>query len=129
MTLLDRLQAALETSWCAATSRNPDKWTPENPAYGQCFVSALVVNDYLGGALMKCKVGKTSHYYNVTGENSVGVDTTIAQFRGKRRGITDHKRRERTERYRLDGKNISPESAVRYALLAHKVSRLMEHAG
>ncbi len=39
----------LERCWSADTSADPDGWSPENPAWGQCAVTALVVQDRFGG--------------------------------------------------------------------------------
>jgi hypothetical protein len=46
---------------------------------GQCAVSALVVQDFLGGCLLRCVVNGRSHYLNrlPSGEE---VDLTIEQF-------------------------------------------------
>jgi len=46
-------------------SRNSSsKWTPENPANGQCGVTALVVQDVLGGDILKTKTPDGWHFYN-----------------------------------------------------------------
>jgi hypothetical protein len=42
----ERLLAALHQAWSPASSRH---WRPDNPALGQCDVTALVVQDWLGG--------------------------------------------------------------------------------
>lgn len=46
------LEQALRASWSRDTSDDPDGWSPENPALGQCAVSALVVRAVLGGTLV-----------------------------------------------------------------------------
>lgn len=43
---------ALIKSWSIETS---SKWTSENPAKGQCGVTALVVQDIYGGKIKKKK--------------------------------------------------------------------------
>ncbi|MHB8457601.1 MAG: YunG family protein [Acidimicrobiales bacterium] len=61
----------------------PD-WTPENPARGQCGVTALVVHELLGGELLEAEVlfpdgtRQGYHYWNrlVGGD----VDLTREQF-------------------------------------------------
>lgn len=78
----ETLQVALQTSWTADTSASPDEWTEDNPAWGQCAVTALVVQDYLGGQLMRGLVtheGKeVSHYFNRW--DNVTHDITAVQF-------------------------------------------------
>lgn len=70
----------LEESWCAETSADPDNWTPENPAWGQCAVTALIVQDHLGGLLLRtCNEG-VSHYWNRIG--GIEIDLTRSQFKG-----------------------------------------------
>ena len=66
-------------SWSRDTSYTPRLWTPENPATGQCAVTALVVNDLVGGTIIRGMVGRTSHYWNdVPGVGR--VDLTWSQF-------------------------------------------------
>lgn len=78
---IDVLISALEKSWCKETSYREyrDAWTEENPAAGQCAVTALVVNDYFGGDILhgKSDLG-AEHYWNVVG--SVKIDVTKRQF-------------------------------------------------
>jgi hypothetical protein len=75
------LESYLRRSWSALTSSD-EKWTEENPALGQCAVTALVVQDYLGGEIINIKAitpnGEVSHYYNII--NGKIVDITIDQF-------------------------------------------------
>ncbi len=68
-TRTERLILALESSWSLETTSNPDEWTQENPARGQCVPTSLVVQDYLGGGLERlateyCGVRET-HYRNL----------------------------------------------------------------
>lgn len=49
-----------------------------NPACGQCSVTALVAQDYLGGTIAKTRVGDAWHFYNlIRGER---FDFTAGQF-------------------------------------------------
>jgi hypothetical protein len=69
--LYDRLRAA----WSAATG---GKWRPDNPAAGQCSVTALVVQDELGGEILKTDVNGAWHFYNrIDGRR---IDFTMSQF-------------------------------------------------
>ena len=42
------LEALLGKCWKRETSAGPEGWTGENPAWGQCAVTALVVQDFGG---------------------------------------------------------------------------------
>lgn len=70
--------AELEGAWCAATSANPLNWTEDNPALGQCAVTALIVQDYFGGILVRAENEGVSHYWNRIG--GVEIDLTRSQF-------------------------------------------------
>ena len=77
------LENALKNSWCKESSSNPEAWSPENPAWGQCAVTAAVINDYLGGEIIwaeaKLPDGKNiSHYFNKI--NGKEKDFTRIQF-------------------------------------------------
>ena len=77
------LEEALIKAWQKESSSDPENWTAENPAWGQCAVTALIVNDYLGGDIVWSKASlpdgrEISHYFN----NIEGVeeDFTRNQF-------------------------------------------------
>ncbi|EHL74973.1 hypothetical protein CN423_27625 [Bacillus cereus] len=73
-----RIYEALIKSWSIETS---SKWTIENPAKGQCGVTALVVQDIYGGEIKKTKVREVWHFYNfIDGQR---FDFTENQFNGK----------------------------------------------
>lgn len=66
---------AVESAWSPATST---QWTPNNPARGQCSVTALVLHEMLGGHILKTRVGEAWHFYNeLEGER---LDLTASQF-------------------------------------------------
>lgn len=71
------LFAAVSHAWTADTSID-SQWSPACPARGQCAVTALVVQDYLGGELMRAEVEGVSHYWNLI--DGVEVDLTRDQF-------------------------------------------------
>jgi hypothetical protein len=48
---LSDLELAIKYSWVNETSADSENWTRENPSYGQCVVTALIVDDYLGGEI------------------------------------------------------------------------------
>jgi hypothetical protein len=58
------LETALRTAWSADTSSDPTAWSATNPAWGQCAVTALVVQDELGGELLRAAAPGGSHYWN-----------------------------------------------------------------
>lgn len=71
----DRIQAALLRSWSLRTA---SKWTPQNPAAGQCNVTALLVHEMFGGELLKTPLLDGDHFYNrVLGRR---YDFTSVQF-------------------------------------------------
>lgn len=72
---LQDLAAALDEAWSSGTST---KWTPENPAKGQCSVTSLVVQELFGGEILKTQVPGGRHFYNRIGGER--VDLTISQF-------------------------------------------------
>lgn len=70
-----KLQEAFLKSWSKNSS---SKWTKDNPAKGQCGVTALVVNDLLGGQISKTLLDEGWHFYNEI--NGVRYDFTVSQF-------------------------------------------------
>ncbi|MGV9881660.1 YunG family protein [Streptomyces sp. NPDC003006] len=84
--LLSDIEAALRDSWGADTFP-PDStkpWPPQNPARGQCGVTALVLNDLLGGELVLGEVHVDGvrvdyHWWNRLGAG-LEIDLTREQF-------------------------------------------------
>jgi hypothetical protein len=71
----DRVAAALAYSWSLKTS---SKWLADNPARGQCNVTALLVNELFGGEILKTPLPDGDHFYNrIDGER---IDLTDSQF-------------------------------------------------
>jgi hypothetical protein len=82
---LAELEAAIRASWSRETSDDPDEWTEENPARGQCAVTSLLVRELLGGEILVANVirdGKRieRHAWNLL-PGGVAVDLTREQFR------------------------------------------------
>ncbi|MFC7217224.1 hypothetical protein ACFQLX_03410 [Streptomyces polyrhachis] len=124
-TLTD-LERALRASWAADTCSPDDLeragWSPDNPAWGQCHVTALVVNDLLGGDLVLGEVHLDGeqhgyHWWNRL-PGGMEVDLTREQFR---RGQTVTAARVVT---RPPGR--LPRRWDEYQLLRHRVA---EHLG
>ncbi|WP_040349484.1 hypothetical protein [Brevundimonas sp. BAL3] len=76
--VLDELEGRLKAAWSMETATT---WTRGNPALGQCSVTALVVNDLLGGRILKTRVGPNYHFYNLI--DGTRVDLTSSQFGGR----------------------------------------------
>ncbi|WP_377521429.1 hypothetical protein [Priestia megaterium] len=73
---MNRLKEALHQSWSIHSST---KWTADNPAKGQCGVTALVVQDIKGGDILKTPCEEGWHFYNQLDEQR--CDFTQEQFR------------------------------------------------
>jgi len=73
------LRLRLEEAWSAETAVDTNCWQRQNPAEGQCAVTALIVQDIFGGELLRSTVRGISHYWNQLhgGEH---VDLTLEQF-------------------------------------------------
>ena len=84
---LSDIEAPIRSSWSEKTCDPVDvaEWSAENPARGQCAVTALVVQDLLGGELLLADVHNADgslqgvHYWNRFA-NGVEVDLTREQF-------------------------------------------------
>lgn len=87
-TLTD-IENTLRACWAADTCSPDDlgraDWRPDNPAWGHCDVTALVLNDLLGGDLVvgEVRVGAEQqgyHWWNRL-DSGVEIDLTREQFR------------------------------------------------
>jgi len=65
----------LKRCWSIKTS---SKWSTDNPYKGQCGVTALVINDFFGGQILKTLVDDQWHFYNRI--NGQRIDFTAKQF-------------------------------------------------
>lgn len=78
---LGKLFAVLECCWCRETAYPScqSDWVPNDPSYGQCAVTSMIVHDLFGGTIHKIRVeGGGTHYFNkINGEY---VDLTREQF-------------------------------------------------
>lgn len=77
---LSELEKIIKLSWTKETSYNNEEWTPTNPSLGQCAITALIVEDFMGGDIKRCLCGNISHYYNFI--NNEIIDLTKDQFNG-----------------------------------------------
>lgn len=85
---IKELERIIKLSWTKETSYpfSRKDWSIINPSLGQCAVTALIVNDFMGGKIMNCMCEDISHYYNVV--NDEIIDLTVEQFKGR---IPDYK--------------------------------------
>lgn len=86
-TSLAAIENAIRASWSAETCDPVDlPWSRSNPAKGQCSVTALVLNDLLGGELLLAEVRNADgsrqgvHYWNRL-PSGQQIDLTREQFR------------------------------------------------
>lgn len=84
--MIGDLSEALRASWSVETAAPEDRpaWTPQNPARGQCAVTALIVHDHLGGRLVRGEVHVNDirvdfHWWNELPDGT-HVDLTRDQF-------------------------------------------------
>ncbi|WP_079168155.1 YunG family protein [Streptomyces colonosanans] len=87
--LLADIERAIHSSWSADTCTPEFRphWTPDNPARDQCGVTAMVLNDLLGGELIRGEVHVSGervdyHWWNRLGLG-VEIDLTREQFRSE----------------------------------------------
>lgn len=73
------LRLRLRDAWRADTSITPSEWSRSNPAAGQCAITALIVQDFFGGDLLRGRIEGGTHYWNRL-PNGQEVDLTAEQF-------------------------------------------------
>lgn len=71
----------IEMSWTKETCypKLQNEWTEKNKSLGQSAITALIVNMFLGGKIMRCNSELGNHYYNLV--NNELLDLTCAQFK------------------------------------------------
>ncbi len=72
---------ALEKSWSRDTAYHKDapNWTAENPALGQCAITALLFNEFFGGNIFSgASENGVVHYWNK--KFGIKIDLTKQQF-------------------------------------------------
>ncbi len=125
---LPDLKRAFAAAWAADTSADAANWSPANPAYGQCAVTACIVQDYLGGEIVWAGVPQAgqdqpvSHYFNMIGGRE--VDLTRDQFSANSvvpTGVEKKKDFASTRDYVLS----FPVTRQRYDVLSARVSKAL----
>ncbi|MDT0310516.1 hypothetical protein RM780_26740 [Streptomyces sp. DSM 44917] len=81
------IDKALRVSWAAETCSPDDVagWRPDNPAWGHCDITALIVHDLFGGDLVVGEVHRDGvqhgfHWWNRL-SSGAELDLTREQFR------------------------------------------------
>jgi hypothetical protein len=110
----------LREAWCRETAMG-DRWVFDCPSLDQCAVTALVVQDILGGELLRCETREgDSHYWNRLPDGSE-LDLTKQQFQC----ISDEPLRDtvtvRSREYVLS----YPDTMYRYGLLLMRLAELL----
>jgi len=78
MSLKD-LEEVFPKAWTGQTSAYKG-WTPKAPCYGQCAVTAVVIQDFMGGEILRCPCSSgNTHYWNRLPDGRE-VDLTGRQF-------------------------------------------------
>lgn len=88
--MLDKMRKErifLENIWSKDTAYKPEKWTPEIPSTGHCYVTALYINLKYGGTIRWGKCGRFNHYWNEL-PNGLDIDLTSDQYGGS--GLRPH---------------------------------------
>jgi hypothetical protein len=75
----DTFFVAIRASWAPDTASDPAVWSPATPAIGQCAITALIIQDELGGDLLRCPAPGSSHYWNLLPDTRE-IDLTREQF-------------------------------------------------
>ena len=79
-----KFKKAITKSWAQDTAYYKDAphWTPNNPAIGQCAVTALLFNEFFGGTIYSgVSNGGIMHFWNT--KFGFKIDLTKQQFSNK----------------------------------------------
>ncbi len=117
---LNDLYNVLRESWSKETAYPSCQkdWNKEDPSYGQCAITAMLVNDMFGGSIHRIRVnGGGTHYFNKI--NGKYVDLTSEQFDLYNIPV-DYENNEEMDR-QYCGKNA--DTKKRYDLLVKKIQK------
>lgn len=120
--LIESLDVALiRRAWNRSTSASPETWTRACRARGQCAITAIVVQDCIGGMLVRTVAtlpdGTEVSHYATMHEHGVIIDLTDSQFP---EGTTFGPWEERTREYVFS----FPETVVRYQTIIRRLNEL-----
>ena len=80
-----KFKKALPKAWCKETAykKDADNWSIDNPAIGQCAVTALLFNEFFGGSIYSgVSEDGIMHYWNRW--LGIKIDLTKQQFSEKK---------------------------------------------
>lgn len=98
-------------------------WVPDDPTYGQCAVTAMLVCDLFGGTIHKIRVdGGGTHYFNKI--NGHYIDLTREQFDLYNIPVANEPNETVDRQY--CGKN--PDTNRRYKLLVERITEYLAKA-
>jgi hypothetical protein len=108
---IEILKKALETSWDIDTCYDPMKkdYSKNKKSYGQCYPTALIVNDFFGGKILEYEFPEGwGHYSNFIDDKE--LDLTKDQFDSDQKfpkpKIKDRKDLKDDERYKILKKRV-----------------------
>lgn len=78
---MKRMRQHFEQLWDAKTCLFGGGFDPEHPSRGQCYVTAMVIQDVLGGEVVEGSVDGCTHFWNQLPDGSEW-DLTSDQFKG-----------------------------------------------
>ncbi|HAB52722.1 MAG TPA: hypothetical protein DCQ26_01235 [Marinilabiliales bacterium] len=123
MLSIEQLKEAFNTSWCRETAYRADReyWSEQNKTRGQCTVTVMIVNDYLGGEMLRgySKKYNLYHYWNIV--NGMKIDLTFEQFVGDKDDIVFDNIVVKTKNDLLKISNVRS----RYQLLSRKIDEYL----
>ncbi len=123
MEKLKFLAEVIQKAWGKDTCYPPiaKDWIQENPAFGQCAITALIVQDYYGGKLLYCE--HNHHYWNKL-PNGKKVDLSESQFK---HGVIICEDEVRTREYVLNSKGAKKANTpARYQILKQRVKQNLQ---
>lgn len=120
MSKYKRFKIALSNSWGKDTAyrKDAEHWTKENPALGQCAVTALLFNELFGGKIYSgISENGIVHYWNR--KAGIKIDLTKQQFSEKLHF-------KNVKRWNREDLLATGNVAIRYAILRDRVLSAMK---
>ncbi len=119
---LGDLYAVLRNCWSKETAYPScqAEWVPNDPSYGQCAITAMLVYDMFGGSIHRIRVsGGGTHYFNKIDGHY--IDLTVEQFDLYHIPVNYEPNEEMDRKY--CGKNADTQK--RYQLLVSRISEYL----
>ena len=122
MSKYDKFIEALNASWSKDTAyrKDADNWTPQNPALGQCAITALLFNELYGGKIY-------------SGESDTGIVHYWIRKFGKKYDFTKQQFNEdihfkKIRKWNREELLATGNVAERYGILRNRVLHIMGKA-